>query len=193
MTVQGEHTMTAIQHTPRVVTNKVIKDRVTFVQRTDGNGSPTVLEIELAPDGGNPLHIHTTYDETFTCLRGTLGLQVGAQELLLKPGETATAHEGTVHRFFNPSQESVTFRVELTPGHRGFEQSVIVAYGLANDGLTDANAMPKNPLHIAVLLELGGMTFPGVLGGWMVRALRPLAAYARASGVEQALLRKYDA
>jgi quercetin dioxygenase-like cupin family protein len=186
-------TATANAHQPLVVTNKIIQDRVTFLARTDGNGSPTILEIELAPKGGNAPHVHTTYDETFTCLRGKLGLMVGGKELRLEPGQTAMAKRGTVHHFFNPSQERVDFRVEITPGHRGFEQSIIVAYGLANAGLTDKTSMPRNILHTVVLLELGGMTFPGAMG-WVVRALlRPLAAYAKSSGVERALLREYGA
>ena len=47
-----------------------------------------------------------------------------------------TAPRGTLHRFFNDTGEPSSFTVELTPGHRGFEQSIIIAYGLANDGLT---------------------------------------------------------
>ncbi|WP_276955114.1 cupin domain-containing protein [Allomeiothermus silvanus] len=183
--------MTATQQ-PRTITNKVIKDRVTFLQRTDGKGSPTVLEIELAPGGGNFPHIHTTYDETFTAVRGTLGLRVGGKELRLEPGESTTAQRGTVHNFFNPSQESVTFRVELTPGHRGFEGSLIIGYGLADDGLTDAKSIPKNLVHTALLLEMSDMRFPGLMG-LLMPVLRLMAAYARGRGVEQELLRKYGA
>lgn len=174
---------------PRTVVNHAIKDRATFVQRTDGRGSPTVLEIELAPGGGNPPHIHTTYDETFTCLRGTLGVKVGGKTLALAPGEKAIAHRGTVHNFFNPTQETVVFRVELTPGHRGFEQSLIIGYGLSNDGLIDG---PRNLLKLALVLDMGGMKFPGLMS-WLGPVFGLLAAYARRRGLEAQLLRKYGA
>jgi hypothetical protein len=42
-----------------------------------------------------------------------------------------------LHGFFNPEDEEITFRVELHPGHAGFEQSLHIMYGLAADGLTD--------------------------------------------------------
>lgn len=175
---------------PLIITNTKIKDRVTFVKRTDCRGSPTVLEIELAPNGGNGLHIHTSYDETFTAISGSLGLMVAGQELRLEAGQTATAKRGTVHRFFNPTQENICFRVEIMPGHRGFEQSILIAYGLANDGLTDNDSVPKNPLHTAVLLTLGDMTFPGVMG-LVVPVFRLLAGYARSTGIERELLHRY--
>jgi mannose-6-phosphate isomerase-like protein (cupin superfamily) len=177
---------------PRVVTNKVIKDRVTFLQRTDGKGLPTILEIELAPEGGNPPHIHTSYAETFMCLEGTLGINLAGESQFLQPGDKTTVPIGTVHNFFNPTEEVTTFRVELTPGHQGFERSMIIAYGLANDDLTNANAIPRNILYTALLLDMGGMTFPGGMR-LLMPAFRLLANVARKQGVEKRLLEHYDA
>jgi hypothetical protein len=51
-------------------------------------------------------------------------------------------------------------RVELRPGHAGFEKSLRVAYGLAADGLVRANGMPRNLLHAALLLEWGDGRLP---------------------------------
>lgn len=177
---------------PRVISNKAIKDRVTFLQRTDGKGLPTILEIELAPKGGNPPHIHTSYAETFTCIKGTLGINLAGKKIFLQPGEKATAPIGTVHNFFNPSEETITFKVELEPGHKGFEQAAIVGYGLANDDLTNANAIPKNILHTALLLDIGGMVFPGIMR-LLMPVFRLLATFARKQGIEKKLLETYDA
>lgn len=177
---------------PFVITNKVIQDRATFLQRTDGQGSPTVIEIELAPQGGNTPHIHTSYDETFTPVRGTLGVNLGGKKVLLTPGQQATVRAGTVHNFFNPTEETVVFRIELTPGHRGFEQGLILIYGLANDDQTDSKSVPKNPLYTALILDISDMRLPGMMR-LMTPVFRLLATVARWQGVEKKLLETYSA
>ncbi|RIH82813.1 Cupin domain protein [Calidithermus terrae] len=160
--------------------------RATFPARTDGKGSPTVLETGLAP------HVHTGLDEAFISPQGTLEVRVGGEALFLQPGGWATAYAGAVHHFFNPTGGTVRSRVELEPGHRGFGQSLIVAYGLAGDGPTDAKSMPRNPLHLALLLERGACSFPGLMG-LLPPAFRRPAADAQRRGVEQELLRKHGA
>ncbi|MBB6098085.1 mannose-6-phosphate isomerase-like protein (cupin superfamily) [Deinobacterium chartae] len=186
--------MTAVAGSqPRLtITNRCLGDRVTFLQRTDGQGSPTVIEIELLPSGGNAAHVHRSFDEHFTCLSGTLGLEVGGRKLYLKSGEQATARSGVPHRFFNPGTELVSFRVELRPGHAGFERGLIVAYGLANDGLTTQGGVPRNPLHLAVLCEIGEAGLPGPMG-LLQPLLNLLAARARRLGVDRELIARYGA
>ena len=99
----------------RVIENPLIKDRVTFLETAaETNGKFTLVQVELAPDGGNELHYHKTFDETFTVVEGVLGIQLGKEIFHLKKGESATAPVGSLHRFFNPSAtEKVVFNVLL--------------------------------------------------------------------------------
>ncbi|MBK8968824.1 MAG: cupin domain-containing protein [Lewinellaceae bacterium] len=80
--------------------------KVTFLETAaETRGKFTLVQVELAPGGGNDLHFHKTFDETFTAVEGTLGIQVGLDFLELQPGESATATVGMLHRF-----QSVTDR-----------------------------------------------------------------------------------
>jgi hypothetical protein len=45
----------------------------------------------------------------------------------------------------------------------GFQQSLYILYGLANDGLCDADAKPKSIVQAAVALRLGDFMFAGGL------------------------------
>ncbi|WP_262491776.1 cupin domain-containing protein [Nitritalea halalkaliphila] len=97
------------------------------------------------PKGGSPMHYHKTFSETFTAVEGTLGLKLKSGERRLQPGESYTVKPFEVHGFFNPSaSESIRFSIRLAPGHSGFENALRIMYGLAQDGLTDKNGIPKD-------------------------------------------------
>ena len=53
--------------------------------------------------------------------------------------------------------------VTLTPGHTGFEKSLAIAYGLAEDGEMNKNGIPSNFLHLSILAAMGGTKLPGIL------------------------------
>jgi quercetin dioxygenase-like cupin family protein len=177
--------------TSRTISNPAIGDVVTFLETAEeSGGARTYVEIELAPHGGNAPHRHLSYAEHFECLEGTLNVKVGRSVLRLAPGETATAPQGSVHHFANPTDEPCRFRVELTPGHAGFENSLRIAYGLAEDGLVKPGGMPRSLTHIALLAEMGDMGAAGTL-----RVLTPfvglLARRGRRRGIERDLIERY--
>ena len=166
--------------------NPVIKDAATFLESTSER---TLIEIELAPGGGNTPHRHRTYAEHFMVSEGRLTVVVDGAEHELAPGEEATAPMMSLHHFANPTGERTVFRVELRPGHPGFEKAIRVAYGLAADGRTNDKAIPRNPLHTALILAWSDMLVPGPLS---VRPmLKLLVTLARTLGVERALERRY--
>jgi quercetin dioxygenase-like cupin family protein len=167
------------------------KDYATFLETAaESGGRWTLLEIELAPGGGNALHIHRSFAERFTVVEGELAVQTGRGTTILRPGESAVAPAGVAHRFSNPSDRVARFRVELTPGHSGFESTLRITYGLAADGLMRAGGMPKRLSHLALLVEMGDTELVGPAA--MLRpALRWLARRARARGVERELLARY--
>ncbi len=87
------------------------------------------------PEGGNPLHYHKTYSETFTAIEGDLGLRLGKKNTkILKPGETHTVEPMSLHSFFNPTQKEIKFNVKIEPGHTGDENSLRILYGLLQMG-----------------------------------------------------------
>jgi hypothetical protein len=111
--------------------------------------------------------------------------------LTFNPGETAVILIGTKHRFFNASKDrTVEFVGKVLPAHEGFEKSVHIIYGLAGDGECDAQGLPKSFVHLCLMTDLGDMRWPGMLG--MANPLiQAVAAYARLSGEEEKLLKKY--
>lgn len=172
---------------PETIHNPVQKDSVTFLETAEETGR-TLIEVDLAAGGGNKLHRHLTYTERFEVLEGTLTVQIGRQKLRLGPGETATAPARSRHRFANETGEPVRFLVELEPGHTGFEQALRIGYGLAADGETTRDGIPKRMSDMAVLAQMSEIRICGPLA-----ALNPLLGLvARHSTVrERELLATY--
>jgi quercetin dioxygenase-like cupin family protein len=177
----------------REIYNPIQRDRVTFLKTAaETDGELTLLEMEVAPGGGNGLHIHTTYSERFTVIEGQLGVQIGEQQQVLRQGTTEIVPAGAVHRWYNPTSQPARIYVELRPGHAGFEQALRIGYGLATDGHTNAAGIPKNLLHLVVLLQLSDIKLVGPLA-LMSPLFGLLARIARHRGVEAALLAQYGA
>ena len=175
----------------RRIFNPVQRDAATFVQTADETaGASSVLELEVAPGGGNFLHYHTTFAEQFTVVSGEFGVQVGKDTFTLKPGETAVAPVRSVHRWFNTTQQPAIVRVDLRPGSPGFERALQIAYGLARDGLTDQKGLPKSLVHKALLVDLSDTNVPGVFSV-LAPLLRLIATRARRQGVLRELEARY--
>jgi mannose-6-phosphate isomerase-like protein (cupin superfamily) len=177
----------------RRIHNPLQRDYATFLETSaESGGRRTLLEIELAPGGGNALHVHHRFNEQFTVVEGGLEVAAGEKVYVLGPGQSALAPSGTPHRFANRSGQVARFRAELTPGHAGFERSLRIAYGLAADGRMRSGGTPKSLYHLALLVEMADTELVGPMA-----LLRPvfhwLAARARKRGVERDLLERYCA
>jgi quercetin dioxygenase-like cupin family protein len=175
----------------RKIYNPIQKDHVLFLKTSaDTNGECTLVQVELADGGGVELHYHKTYSEKFDCLQGEVQVQLGKTIYKLQPGESATANPNINHLFRNRSGKPCRFLVELRPASRGFEQSLQIGYGLANDGLTKPNGFPKDKLALAWLFDISESNLPG----WMSIfefILRKQAKKARAKGLDKKLIEKY--
>ena len=175
----------------RKIFNPIQKDTVTFLKTSaETNGQCTLVEVELANGGCVGLHYHKTYSESFKCLEGEVQVQLGKTIHKLLPGQSATAEPNVNHLFRNRSRKSCRFRVELKPASRGFEQSLQIGYGLANDGLTKPNGFPKDKLTLAWLFAISESNLPG----WMSIfefILRAQAKKARKKGIAKQLIEKY--
>jgi quercetin dioxygenase-like cupin family protein len=175
----------------RKIYNPIQKDHVTFLKtHADTAGEYTLVEVELADNGGVGLHYHKTYSEKFTCLEGEVEVQLERKLHKLGPGKSAIAERETPHLFRNRSGKPCRFSVELRPASRGFEQSLQIGYGLANDGLCKPNGFPKNKLALAWLFDISESNLPG----WMSIfefILRKQAKKARRKGIDKELLERY--
>jgi quercetin dioxygenase-like cupin family protein len=161
----------------RTIYNPVQRDSVIFLETvSETNGKYTLVEVELAAGGGVGLHYHKTYSETFVCLEGELKLLLDNNIHTLKDGdEPITAEPNVLHRFFNGSKIPCKFRVTISPGSKGFEESLQIAYGLARDGRTNSKGLPKKLSHVAVLLLLS----ESKLTGWRAVLEKLLLSAAR--------------
>jgi quercetin dioxygenase-like cupin family protein len=167
------------------------KDYATFLETSEeSGGARTLIQIELAPRGGNARHRHLTYAEHFQVLEGRLVVHLEGIDHELGPGDTAVAPAGSIHCFRNPTDETVVFRVELRPGHRGFERALQVGYALAAEGRCRRDGTPRNVFELAVLASWSDVRVAGVVGV-LNPVLGLLAGVARRRGVDRELASRY--
>jgi quercetin dioxygenase-like cupin family protein len=79
-------------------------------------GAYTMLEIEAAPGGGPPPHVHDHEDETFYVLDGEFELLIGDRLVHAPAGAFALVPRGTVHRFRCAGDRPGRLLVIFTPG-----------------------------------------------------------------------------
>jgi mannose-6-phosphate isomerase-like protein (cupin superfamily) len=180
------------QLTPRkVFYNPVYRDKVTVLKSAaDTGGLYSLGELEVSPGGGNGMHVHTCFEETFIAVDGEIGVVMGSRQYLLKPGESITVPRNTPHHFVNRSRGTVTCHVKFVPGHENFMKGLAIAYGLAGDGKTNGKGIPRSLTHLAMLMVLTD-THPAGLGRVVFPIFRWLANRAARNGMQQKLLDKY--
>ncbi len=180
----------------RTIINPLFKDVITFVKTSgESDGQVSEMELTLQPGGRNPthypLHYHKSYFETFTAIDSEVGVGLGKRvKKILKPGSTYTVEPNNLHYYFNPTDKKIKFKVEIKPGHEGFENSLRILFGLAEDGLTDKKGVPKSIQHTALVAVMADMNLPGFFT-LMFPLLKRIAKKARDSGVEQQLIDRY--
>ena len=177
--------------TKRILENPIFKDKAVIIKTSrETGGAYSLGELEVAPGGGNGLHKHSAFTETFTAVKGKLGVTYGKKKLFLNPGESLTIPLKTPHYFFNEGPEKIICQVKLQPGHEGFEKGIAIAYGLAADGRTNRKGIPKSFTHLSLLVMLSD-TIPAGILSLMMPLFRLFAKRARNKGIENELLEKY--
>jgi quercetin dioxygenase-like cupin family protein len=120
-------------------------------------------------------HVHPEQTERFEILEGLLGLRVGDEEILARPGDVAVVSPGTPHRFWNAGESGARFLCEVRPALQ-FESLIETMFTLAAEGKTNRKGMP-NPLRLAVVakahFDTVRLPFPPA---WMQRVGLALAA-----------------
>src|SRR5688572_12807823 len=174
------------------IVNPVIGEEIIFLTTSkQSNGAKTIMEVTIGPKGGNPLHYHTRFSESFNVLEGELSVQVGTERMKLKPGDKATAPMNTNHRFYNTSGKPVRFTVELNPASEGFENVLRIAFGLAQDGKAGPNGMPKSLVHNGILMNMGDGYFVGLFSV-LAKVFKYFGNSDKARRIEKELLEKYS-
>jgi mannose-6-phosphate isomerase-like protein (cupin superfamily) len=133
------------------IENPVTGERIVFHQTSrETNGEAVVFETFVKPDGFvAAAHVHPKQVERFEILSGTVGLEVGGEEIVAGPGAKLTVPMGTPHRFWNAGDDELRFRCEVRPALE-FERLLETMFALAADGKTNKKGMP-NPLRLAVV------------------------------------------
>jgi quercetin dioxygenase-like cupin family protein len=183
--------MSATVQPQRRIYSPVQRDAAIFLETVEESGGHrTLAEVELAPGGGNAPHKHLSFSEHFVCIEGELTVRADGLLHVLQPRDEATAAPGVIHNFANETDEPVRFQVELSPGHRGFEQALQIAYGLAEDGRTNDKGIPKSLVEAAVLMDMSETRVVGPIR-LLIPLLKVLARWGRRRGVDAALVERY--
>ena len=129
----------------------VMGDSIEFRETARDTGGALLSGVWTAV-GDTPLHVHPLQEERFEVLSGTVGIQIEDEQRSLGEGEEATVPPGTPHTWYSEDdQEKARFLFELRPA-LNTEILLETLYGLATDGNTDRNGLPK-PLQMAVILN----------------------------------------
>ena len=176
----------------RTITNRVTGEIIKVIKYgAETNGEYSEGEVTCLPGGGPPLHYHTSYRERFTAVEGDLIVELDGQTITLKPGESAEIPIGKIHRFTTPAGKEARFRGSAIPAHIGFERSLHIMFGLANDGFAGEDGLPRSPVQKALLASMSDMRFVGSAGVVANALIGAMAWYGRWSGEEERLLKKY--
>jgi quercetin dioxygenase-like cupin family protein len=137
-----------------IIENPVTGERITFLKTTqETNGELLRYEWVLPPGFTIPEHFHPHQEERHEVLSGTLRGRVGGQERAYAEGERVVGPAGVPHAWRNPSsEEELRIISELRPP-LVFETLMETSFGLARDGKTTKQGIPKNPLQLAVLVD----------------------------------------
>src|SRR5579875_1753145 len=126
-----------------VLDNPVTGERgVIRVPPVESNGYRLVADVYVRPGGAvSGEHVHPSYTETYTMVRGGLAVRRGGHETDLRPGMRMEIPAGMAHDFWNAGRDEGRFVLEVQPTGR-FLLMIRNLFMLAQDGKTDAKGMP---------------------------------------------------
>lgn len=116
-------------------------------------GRATILVHPLAPRTlGSPIHTHRDEDEYSFVLEGEVGVQVGGETLVARPGDLVCKPRGVPHAFWNATDRPARLLEVIVPG--GFEDYFVRLAGLfAAPGPTDLDALGEVAASFGLQLD----------------------------------------
>ena len=90
----------------------------------DTGGAFDYFIVEVAPQGGPPLHVHHKQEETIHVLKGKYKIRIGDDIFYCEPGGFAYLPSRVPHAFLNLTDEPGEIIVVYTPGggHKFYEE-----------------------------------------------------------------------
>lgn len=180
---------------PSTIVNPVTGDRIEFLNSPLlGDGDLLRFRCVLAPHAkGSPRHSHATFDETFEVEAGALEMLLyGGTSRTLETGEAIAVPKRMIHGFRNPTATPVTFVSTATPGD-GVERFLRLMTGLAAEGRTTADGMPRDPRAMALALQHADLLLAGAPHTPQRAVLGALAGMAALTGFDRQLHRFWSA
>ncbi len=100
------------------------RDLIFKVTGDDTGGAFDYFIVEVAPQGGPPLHVHHAQEETIHALRGRYKVRIGDETFTVEEGGFAYLPCGVPHTFRNVTDAPGEVVVVYTPGggHRFYEE-----------------------------------------------------------------------
>jgi quercetin dioxygenase-like cupin family protein len=138
-------------HRGDVGSNPVTGERsVILVGTGDGVGDRIAAHLWVSPGGAVVgEHYHPSITERFRVVSGELEVSLDGERRTLRHGADVTIPPGTVHDWWNGSEDETQVLVDISPGRR-FELMLRTLWGLGRDGKTNSKGMP-GPLQLAVI------------------------------------------
>ncbi len=164
--------------------NPATMETYTFLQRArDTDGALLRLEWRAEPGGRVGEHVHPIQEERFEVRRGALTVSLEGRQTTYRVGDAVAVPPGKRHFFANHGSEPVTATLELRPALR-MEEVFEALAGMAREGKTRADGLPRNPVLLAVFAdeyrnEIRGARPPDLVQRIVVP---PLAALGRRLG-----------
>jgi mannose-6-phosphate isomerase-like protein (cupin superfamily) len=173
------------------IVHPILDEEITFLKTSrQTNGEITQLDVLLGPKGGNPLHYHKRFSESFKILEGELSIQLGKEKFILKQGESATVPINTTHRFYNQSGKPVRFICELRPASESFENTLRIVCGLYRDGKTGKDGFPKRFIESAITMNMTESYMTGLFS-ILEKFIFFFGKTKKAKSIEKGLIEKY--
>lgn len=152
----------------------------------ESNGYRLAADVYVRPGGAVAgEHVHPQFTETYTMVRGQLGVRRDGREVRLEPGMRADVARGTAHYFWNDGPDEARFVVEVQPAGR-FAPMIRNLFMLAQDGKTDARGRPGLLQGVALGREFYDTcrftSPPQIVQRVMFAALGPVATLAGRRG-----------
>lgn len=128
------------------------RDLVFKVTGEDTGGALDYFVVDVAPNGGTPLHVHHKEHETLHVTKGRFKVRVGDEIFELDEGGFAYMPAEIPHQFLNLTGEAAELIVTFTPGggHKFFEEL----------GPATRTGMPDKAV-VAAIFEKHDMTLLG--------------------------------
>lgn len=100
------------------------RDLIFKVTGDDTNGAFDYFIVEVAPNGGPPLHVHHKQEETIHVLQGRFKVRIGDELFTLEKDGFAYLPSKVPHAFLNLTDQDAEIIVVYTPGggHKFYEE-----------------------------------------------------------------------